>query len=146
MGHPARQSEAQQPMLFARWIVRSAVVATAAFALTGCPGLSQRGELPPSVDRADTLAREGDQAGAARVYEALAAQNSGADRNEFLFRAARAYLSAHLPEDAARVIADVEPPLSPQQASERALFDVQLALERGQGQQAWQRIGALAEP
>jgi outer membrane PBP1 activator LpoA protein len=133
-------------MLFARWIVRSAVVATAAFALTGCPSLSQRGELPPSVDRADTLARQGDQAGAARVYEALAAQNSGADRNEFLFRAARAYLSVHLPEDAARVIADMEPPLSPQQTSERALFDVQLALERGQGQQAWQRIGALAEP
>jgi uncharacterized protein len=133
-------------MLFARWIVRSAVVATAAFTLTGCPSLSQRGELPPSVDRADTLARQGDQAGAARVYEALAAQNSGANRNEFLFRAARAYLSGHLPEDAARVIADAEPPLSPQQTSERALFDVQLALERGQGQQAWQRIAALAEP
>jgi outer membrane PBP1 activator LpoA protein len=98
------------------------------------------------VERADTLARQGDQAGAARVYEALAAQNSGPNRNEFLFRAARAYLSAHLPEDAARVIADAEPPLSPQQTSERALFDVQLALERGQGQQAWQRIAALAEP
>jgi outer membrane PBP1 activator LpoA protein len=133
-------------MLFARWIVRSAVVATAAFALTGCPSLSQISELPPSVERADTLARQGDQAGAARVYEALAAQNSGPNRNEFLFRAARAYLSAHLPEDAARVIADAEPPLSPQQTSERALFDVQLALERGQGQQAWQRIAALAEP
>ncbi|MDB6046949.1 MAG: hypothetical protein JWM63_5500 [Gammaproteobacteria bacterium] len=133
-------------MLFARWIVRSAVVATAAFALTGCPSLSQRGELPPSADRADALARQGDQVGAARVYEALAKQNSGADRNEFLFRAARAYLSAHLPEDAARVIADAEPPFSPEQTSERALFDVQLALERGQGQQAWQRITALAEP
>ncbi len=98
------------------------------------------------MDRADTLLRQGDQAGAARIYEALAAQNSGPDRNEFVFRAARAYLAAHLAEDAARILATAEPPLSPQQTSERALFDVQLALERGQGPQAWQRISALSEP
>ena len=56
------------------WTVRFAVVVTAAFALTGCPSLTRQAELPPSVDRAEALIRQGDQAGAARIFEALAAQ------------------------------------------------------------------------
>ena len=80
------------------------------------------------------------------MYEALAEQNTGADRNQYLFRATRAYLSAHRPEDAARVLAQLEEPLTPQQVIERPLLEVELALTRGQGQQAWQRISTLAEP
>ena len=133
-------------MQLARWIVRLAVVALATFALTGCPSLSPRAEAPPSLDNADALARQGDQTGAARMYEALAAQNSVTDRNEYLFRAARAYLAARRPEDAARVIAEAEQPLTAQQATEKPLLEVELALARGQGQQAWQRIGTLSEP
>jgi len=133
-------------MLLARWIVRCAVITTAALALTGCPSFTRQGELPPSVDRADSLAHQGDQAGAAKVYEALAAQNSGADRNDFLFRATRAYLAAHLPDEAARVLATVQPPLSPQQAPQYGLLDVQVALARGQGAQAWQKISAMPVP
>jgi uncharacterized protein len=133
-------------MLLARWIVRLAVVTAAVFALTGCPSLSPRAEGPPSIDNADALARQGDQVGAARMYEALAAQNGGADRNEYLFRAARAYLTAHRPEEAARVLGTVEQPLTPQQAAERPLLDAELALARGQGQQAFNRISALPEP
>jgi|HubBroStandDraft_2_1064218.scaffolds.fasta_scaffold05776_2 outer membrane PBP1 activator LpoA protein len=133
-------------MLLARWIVRCAVITTAALALTGCPSFTRQGELPPSVDRADSLAHQGDQAGAAKVYEALAAQNSGADRNEFLFRATRAFLAARLPDEAARVLATVTPPLSPQQAPQYGLLDVQVALARGQGAQAWQKISAMPVP
>jgi outer membrane PBP1 activator LpoA protein len=129
-----------------RWISRLVVVAAAAFALTGCPSLSPRAEAPPSLDTADALARQGDQIGAAHMYEALATQNSGTDRNEYLFRAARAYLTAHRPEDAARVLAELEQPLTPQQATEKPLLEVELALARGQGQQAWQRINTLTEP
>jgi uncharacterized protein len=133
-------------MLLVRWIVRLAVVTAAVFALTGCPSLSPRGEAPPSIDRADALARQGDQVGAARMYEALAAQNSGADRNEYLFRAARAYLTARRPEEAARVLGSLEQPLTPDQTAERPLLDAELALARGQGQQAFNRISALPEP
>jgi outer membrane PBP1 activator LpoA protein len=129
-----------------RWISRLVVVAAAAFALTGCPSLSPRAEAPPSLDTADALARQGDEMGAAHMYEALATQNSGTDRNEYLFRAARAYLTAHRPEDAARVLAELEQPLTPQQATEKPLLEVELALARGQGQQAWQRINTLTEP
>jgi uncharacterized protein len=133
-------------MLFARWIVRFAVLVTAAVALTGCPSLTRQAELPPSVDRAEALAHQGDQAGAARVYEALAAQNSGADRNEFLFRATRAYLAARLPEEAARVLATAQTPMSAQQNQQYGLLDVQVAIARGQGAQAWQKISAIAVP
>jgi outer membrane PBP1 activator LpoA protein len=132
--------------LLMRWIVRLVVVTAATFGLTGCPSLNPRTEGPPSVDTADALARQGDQVGAARMYEALAGQNAGADRNQYLFRAAHAYMAGRRPEDAARVLAQLEEPLTPQQAAERPLLDVELALARGQGQQAWQRISTLAEP
>jgi uncharacterized protein len=128
------------------WIVRLVVVTAAAITLTGCPSLSPRAEAPPSLDNADALARQGDQLGAARMYEALAGQNSGADRNEYLFRAASAYLSGRRPEEAARVLGAVEQPLTTQQSVEKPLLEVELALARGQGQQAWQRIGTLTEP
>jgi outer membrane PBP1 activator LpoA protein len=133
-------------MHLARWIVRLVVVAAAAITLTGCPSLSPRAEAPPSLDNADALARRGDQMGAAHMYEALAEQNSGTDRNEYFFRAARAYLAGHRPEEAARVLAAIEQPLTPQQSVEKPLLEVELALARGQGQQAWQRIGTLTEP
>jgi outer membrane PBP1 activator LpoA protein len=133
-------------MHLARWIVRLIVVAAAAITLTGCPSLNPRAEAPPSVDNADALARRGDQMGAARMYEALAEQNSGTDRNEYLFRAVRAYLDGRRPEEAARALAAIEQPLTAQQSVEKPLLEVELALARGQGQQAWQRIGTLTEP
>src|SRR5947208_1463144 len=110
-------------MYVARWIVRLAVVAAAAITLTGCPSFNPRAEIPPSVDAADALARQGDQAGAARMYEALAGQNTGADRNQYLFRATRAYLAARRPEDAARVLAEAEEPLTAQQAADKPLLE-----------------------
>jgi len=129
-----------------RWIVRLSALAAAFLTLTGCPSLGPRAEAPPSLDTADALARQGDQAGAARMYEALAMQNSGTDRNGYLFRAVRAYLAARRPEDAARALAAVESPLTATQTLERTLLEVELDLARGQGPQAWQRIGTLPEP
>src|SRR5581483_5724597 len=122
------------------------VLAAAILTLAGCPSLGPRAGAPPSVDTAEALARQGDQAGAARMFEALAAQNSGADRTQYLFRAAHAYLAARRADDAARVLASIEPPLTPQQTAERGMLDVEVALARGQGAQAWQRISALPEP
>lgn len=129
-----------------RWMIRVVMVALAAVALTGCPSLGPRAETPPSADAADLLVRQGDQSGAARMYEALAAQNTGADRNDYVFRATRAYLAAHRPDDAARMLADLEQPLTAQQTAEKPLLEVELSLARGQGLQAWQRISTLTEP
>ncbi len=133
-------------MLIARWIVRCAVITAAALALTGCPSITRQVELPPSVDRAEGLARQGDEAGAAKVYEALAEQNAGVDRNEFVFRATRAFLAARLPDEAARALTTVQPPLNAKQNQQYALLDVQVTLARGQGPQAWQKISTMAVP
>ena len=78
-------------MPLARWIARCAAL-SAALALSGCPSLTVG--PTPSIDRAANLEQSGDLAGAARVYEGLAAQNSGADRNGYLLRAAGAWLRA----------------------------------------------------
>jgi len=81
--------------------------------LAGCPSLGPQSAAPPSLDRATVLARQGDPAGAARVYEALANENSGIDRDSLLLRASSAYLDARLPDDAARVFANVPQPAGP---------------------------------
>ena len=87
-----------------RLSTRLLLIVLAAADLGGCPSLTQRGELPPSIDRAQELERSGDAAGAARVYEQLAAQNSGTDRTALLLHAARDYLTARRTEDAARAL------------------------------------------
>ena len=69
-------------MLRVRPLARLSVLVTA-MALAGCPSLSPQADLPPSVDRVQALEHSGDAAGAARVLEQLAAQNSGSDRNTY---------------------------------------------------------------
>jgi len=129
-----------------RPIVRLALLVLASSALSGCPSLTQRAGLPPSVDRAAALEQAGDQAGAARVYEQLAAQNTGADRNDFLLRAARAFLAAHDTEDAARVLAETQTPFPAEQGTERTLLGAEIALNRGQAQEALRELRAIPAP
>jgi outer membrane PBP1 activator LpoA protein len=127
--------------------VRSlACLAPLLLALSGCPSLTERTGLPPSVDRATQLEGAGDTAGAARVYEELAAHNSGAERNGFLLDAARDYLHAHHPEDAARVLTLTQGTLTAEQSGRRALLNVQLALERNERAEAARQLAAIPEP
>jgi uncharacterized protein len=115
-------------MPFTRWIIRCAALA-AAFALSGCPSLTTVSP-PPSADRAASLEQSGDLAGAARVYEALAGQNSGASRNAYLLRAAQDFVSAHRPDEAARVLTGLEGTLTPDQQTERGLLTAEIARAR----------------
>jgi outer membrane PBP1 activator LpoA protein len=132
--------------MHARPIVRLALALLATAALSGCPSLTQRTELPPSIDRAQALEQSGDRAGAARVYEGLAAQNSGTERTEYLLRAARDYLAARRPDDASRVLNQTQGPYSQDQAAERSLLAAELALDRGQPQEAASVLHAMPEP
>jgi outer membrane PBP1 activator LpoA protein len=127
-------------------VIRRALVVLALLTLCGCPSLSERAGLPPSLDRADALEQAGDLAGAARVYEALAAQNSGSERNELLLHAARDYLAARRSEDAARVLAATDTTLLPPQSTERSLLNVELAIDRGQREEALRELRALPQP
>ena len=129
-----------------QWIARSTAVIAAALVLTGCPSLGPRGEVPPTQDRARNLERSGDYAGAAAIYEKLAAQNSGTEQNAYLLLAAREYLRARRVDEAQRVLASIAPPLSPDQTFERQMLGVELALARNQGNEAWQQISTLQQP
>jgi len=129
-----------------RWTLRAAAIVAAALFLASCKSLGPSAELPASVDRARSLDRAGDYGGAARMYEALAAQNSGAEQNAFLLLAARAHLLARQPDDAQRVLASITAPLTPDQTLERQLLGVELALTRDQGADAWKQISALQQP
>ncbi len=129
-----------------RAALRLVLLLLTAGAFTGCPSLTQRGELPASIDRAQQLERSGDPAGAARVYEQLAAQNSGTDRTGMLLHAARDYLTAQRTNEAARVLGAAQGPYSAEQVSEQALLNAQLALVRGQPQEALRLLNAIAVP
>jgi hypothetical protein len=117
-----------------------------AFVLVSCTSLGPGTVAPPSVDRARALERAGDYAGAARVYEALAAQNSGTEQNALLLQAALEHLRARKPDDAERVLNSITPPLTPEQNFERQMLSVELALARNQGQDAWRQISAVPQP
>src|SRR2546421_6519525 len=111
-------------------IIRLLLLAAAALALSACTSFPERVEVPPSLERAEALERAGDAAGAGHVYEQLAGESSGAERNALLLRAARGYLAAHHAEDAARVLALPEGPLSAEQSIERTLSSAELAIRR----------------
>jgi outer membrane PBP1 activator LpoA protein len=122
------------------------VVATALL-LAGCPSTPRRGG-PPSVDRAEALARAGDHAAAATVYERLAMESTAsADRAEFLLRAARAFFSANRPADADRVLALIPAGgLTQPQAFEHSLLRIQSAVAQGRGDQAWREVSSMQTP
>src|SRR5256714_12718358 len=137
---------AVKQQMLVRSIIRLLLLAAAALAVSACTGLTERVELPPSLERAEALERAGDAAAAGHVYEQLAGVNSGAERNALLLRAARGYLAAHHAEDAARVLALPARPLSAEPSIERTLSSAELAIERGQGREASQQLAAIAEP
>lgn len=134
------------PRFPASRFLASALVVAMALLLAGCPSTPRRGG-PPSVDRAEQLARGGDPAAAAAVYERLANEAAATDAAEFRLRAARAWLAAQRPADAERVLALVVPGgLTQQQQFEHRLLRIQAAVSQGRGDEAWREISALSAP
>ena len=127
-----------------RWTVSAAALAAVTLVLAGCVGVPTG--PAPSAEQAAILARQGNPAAAAQMYEALANESSGAQRNRFALQAAAAYLAAQRPDDAARTLDLLAPPLSTGEALDRSLLEVRVALRRGQTAHAWQLIQAIAVP
>ena len=122
-------------------------VVTTALLLAGCPsGGNVRRPPTVSVDRAEQLRTSGDYAGAAAVYEKLAAQTTGSDSAEFLLRAARAWFAGGRPAEADRVLATLPPSLTPTQAVEQKLLRIQSAVAQGRGDEAWREVSSMQTP
>ena len=95
-------------------------VTLVALALAGCASLGGGGARPASLERAETLARRGDAAAAAREYAALAEDNSGVDAQNYQLRAAEQWLAAGQPDQARQAISAIEGNL------ENSIFDIRL--------------------
>ena len=130
--------------MHARWTVSLAALAAVTLVLAGC--VSVPPGPAPSQEEAASLARQGNQAGAAQMYEALASGSSGTQRNGFVLQAAEAYLAARRPDDAARALDLLSSPLSAAETFDRSLIDVRVALQRGQATRAWALIQAVTQP
>ena len=120
-------------------------LAATALLLAGCPSVPRHGG-PPNVDRAEQLARTGDQAGAASIYERLASETTGSDSAEFQLRAARAWLAANRAADADRVLAGMPGGLTQQQEIEKSLLRIQSSVAQGHGDDAWRQISGMTPP
>src|SRR6185437_4352599 len=130
--------------MHARWTVSLAALAAVTLVLAGCATVPRGPQ--PSAEQAAMLARQGNQAGAAQMYEALAQENTGAQHNAFALQAAQAYLAARRPDDAARALGLMSTPLSAGDTFERSLLQARVALQRGQAAQAWALIAAVSAP
>lgn len=126
--------------------VRIAAFALVAALVASCASLGPGATLPPSTERAQSLESQGQPGEAARIYEALALDNSGSVANDFKLKAARAWLAARRPDEAARVLAGVGGTPSAAQAFEIRMLDIEGQVARGDAQRAWSALSAVPQP
>jgi outer membrane PBP1 activator LpoA protein len=109
------------------------------------------GVLPPPISQraseqaAENAARKGDHSQAATLYERVAAARVAPEQIDLQLSAAREWLAATRPDEAARVIASLAGQLTTQQSLERSLIDAEVSLLTQHVPEAWQKIGAIAE-
>ncbi len=132
---------ATQPALFR---VLSLLAATLLLFVAGCA--TQGGSGPASDDRAERLARRGDNAGAAAMYEQLAQANPPPARNNFALAAARAWLAANRADDAQRALDLASTAGNSSQQLDLGMLRSQVAVARGQYAAAWQQVSQLPQP
>jgi outer membrane PBP1 activator LpoA protein len=115
-------------------------------------GLAACSALPPPVAQrpgtelaADNAARRGDHAQAATQYENLAAARVPPERVDMQLAAAREWLAAARPGEAARVLSGIIAPQNAAQSLEHSLLDAETALLANHAQEAWQKFAAISE-
>lgn len=136
-----------QPVRGSRRTARPAALAALALAaLLGACTLGPPIQVTPGGERAAAVARRGDHAEAARLYEQAAAGRAGAEQAELQLAAAGEWLVARRGPEAARVLAAIGAPLDAAQTQRRRMLDAEAALVSGRASDAWQKISAIAEP
>jgi outer membrane PBP1 activator LpoA protein len=123
---------------------RVAPLLALSLAVAGCPGPSAVRPEAGAAERAAHLVAAGDHAGAAALYDQLASQSTGADREAALADAARQWLAAGTPAKAAASYAHLPAP-GPGTAPERILLGADVALANGDANGALALLGMLPE-
>jgi len=90
------------------------------------------------------LARHGEHAQAAALYESIASNRAAPSRADYQLRAVREWLAAERPAQAQQLLARMEAPLTGVQSYERSLLEAETALVANRAQEAWQKISGLA--
>jgi len=129
--------------LFSRALPFALLLATL---LTACTSIGPRSGPVATVESAERSAQQGRHAEAARTYEALAAERSGASASDMQLRAARAWLDARQPDAAGRALAAARLGASPAQAFEAQMLGIELRIARGDAQRAWSEVSAVTQP
>lgn len=122
-----------------------------AIGLTACEVAPIAPETPGvvadrQVNQADALSRKGDHKGAARAYEALAAQSPGDLRDRFLLRAAHEYVRADDTAQATALLNQVSTSLPRADFGLRSLVTAELALRAGRGDKALAELDRIPQP
>lgn len=126
------------------------VAAAALYACAGPEAVRPSTDRTPTAERAERLARSGDRAGSARLWEQLATVSQGEAQSAALGRAAREWLQAPSVADATRVAATLAqvPGIEPRSAAGtgRALVEAEVALAAGQPDRALTALRAVGDP
>ncbi|HEY0685538.1 MAG TPA: penicillin-binding protein activator [Steroidobacter sp.] len=122
-----------------------------AIAVTACMPTRVVEETPGvvadrQVGQAEALSRKGDYKGAARSYEALAAQSPGELRDRFLLRASREYVRADDTAQATALLNQVSASLPRADFGLRSLVSAELALRGGRGDKALAELDRIPQP
>jgi len=112
---------------------------------SGGPG-STSGAVGPSATGTGTAASVAASAQAAAALEVRARKGAVSERAPLQLQAARAWLHAGRPFEATRVLGAITAPLTPAQDIEKQVLEADLLAERGQTQQAWQKMSGIPEP
>jgi outer membrane PBP1 activator LpoA protein len=123
-----------------------ALAALALAALLGGCTLGPPIQVTPGGERAATVARRGDHAEAARLYEQAATARAGSEQAELQLAAASEWLAATRGPEALRVLGAISAPLDAAQTQRRRLLDAEASYVAGRASEAWQKINAVAEP
>jgi len=128
-------------------IARIVGVAALAMLLAACPGgVRSGGGRANSPEAAQRLAQSGDHAGAARVFEQLAASSAGLERDGYLLSAGEEWLASGARADAARVLALVSTTLTGESKERRSLLVADVALANGDFERALGELRLMGEP
>lgn len=136
---------------FARFAMTWFASMILAIVVTACSNTPVVEDTPSaSADRqvyqAEALSRKGDYRGAARAYEALAAQSPGELRDRFLLRASREYVRADDTARATALLNQVSPSLPRADFGLRSLVSAELALRGGRGDRALAELDRIPQP
>ncbi|WP_129642245.1 penicillin-binding protein activator [Peristeroidobacter agariperforans] len=135
----------------ARFAMNGIATIILAIGLTACEVTPVAPETPSvvadrQVDQAEALSGKGDYKGAARVYEALAAQSPGDLRDRFLLRAAREYVRGDDTAQATTLLNQVSASLPRADFGLRSLVTAELALRGGRGDKALAELDRIPQP